>query len=135
MNVYIVGYNSNNMQRPRPDGTFIDIISKEEDNIKYPITCCFNRNYRKFYVVNHVQIHKVDIWWIISQMFMNLRNQNSLFILKVPDYYTFYSLWSLFDFRIRHHKSYNVKNTEMNVNFCFATSFEFSHFPLISFKF
>jgi hypothetical protein len=53
-NVYIVGYNSNNMQRPRPDGTFIDIISKEEDNIKYPITCCFNRNYRKFYVVNHV---------------------------------------------------------------------------------
>jgi hypothetical protein len=52
-NVYIVGRRSNNIHRLRPDGTFIDIILKEEDNIEYPITCCFNRNYRKLYVVNH----------------------------------------------------------------------------------
>ena len=53
-NVYIVGRYSNNIHRLRPDGTFIDIILKEEHNIKYPITCCFNRNYRKLYVVNNI---------------------------------------------------------------------------------
>jgi sugar lactone lactonase YvrE len=52
-NVYIVGYFSNNIHRLRPDGTFIDIILKEEDNIEYPVTCCFNGNYRKLYIVNH----------------------------------------------------------------------------------
>ena len=52
-NVYIVGRISNNIHRLRPDGTFIDIILKEEDNIKAPITCCFNRNYRKLYVVSN----------------------------------------------------------------------------------
>jgi hypothetical protein len=52
-NVYIVGRYSDSIHRLRPDGTFIDIILKEEHNIKYPITCCFNRNYRKLYVVNH----------------------------------------------------------------------------------
>ena len=52
-NVYIVGRYSNNIHRLRPDGTFIDIILKDEDNIKYPITCCFHRNYRKFYVLNN----------------------------------------------------------------------------------
>ena len=51
-NVYIVGHDSNNIHRLRPDGTFIDIILKEEDNIDDPRTCCFNRNYRKLYVVN-----------------------------------------------------------------------------------
>ena len=50
-NVYIVGYNFNNIHRLRPDGTFIDIILK--DDIKDPGTCCFNRNYKKLYVVNH----------------------------------------------------------------------------------
>jgi hypothetical protein len=53
-NVYIVGFNSKNIHRLRPDGTFIDIILKKEDNIKYPRTCCFNSNYRKLYVVNHL---------------------------------------------------------------------------------
>ena len=52
-NVYIVGCYSNNIHRLRPDGTFIDIILKEKDNIKYPLTCCFNRNYRKLYVLNN----------------------------------------------------------------------------------
>ena len=52
-NVYIVGRYSNNIHRLRSDGTFIDIILKEEDNTKYPLTCCFNRNYRKLYVLNH----------------------------------------------------------------------------------
>ena len=51
-NVYIVGFNSKNIHRLRPDGTFIDIILKKEDNIKLPRTCCFDRNYRKLYVVN-----------------------------------------------------------------------------------
>jgi streptogramin lyase len=32
-NVYIVGRYSNNIHRLRPDGTFIDIILKEEDNM------------------------------------------------------------------------------------------------------
>jgi sugar lactone lactonase YvrE len=41
-NVYIVGCLSNNIHRLRPDGTFIDIILTEEDNVHYPITCCFN---------------------------------------------------------------------------------------------
>ena len=52
-NVYIVGCLSNNIHRLRPDGTFIDIILTEEDNVNYPITCCFNGNYRKLYVVNN----------------------------------------------------------------------------------
>jgi sugar lactone lactonase YvrE len=51
-NVYIVGQDSNNIHRLRPDGTFIDIILKDKDNIEDPRTCCFNRNYRKLYVVN-----------------------------------------------------------------------------------
>jgi sugar lactone lactonase YvrE len=53
-NVYIAGFNSKNIHRLRPDGTFIDIILKKEDNIDYPRTCCFNRTYRKLYVVNHL---------------------------------------------------------------------------------
>ena len=53
-NIYIAGCYSNNIHRLRPDGTFIDIILKEEDNIKYPLTCCFNRNYRKLCVVNNI---------------------------------------------------------------------------------
>jgi hypothetical protein len=53
-NVYIVGRYSDNIHRLRPDGTLIDIILKEEDNIKYPLTCCFTRNYRKLYVVNNI---------------------------------------------------------------------------------
>jgi hypothetical protein len=52
-NAYIVGRYSNNIHRLRPDGTFIDIILKEEDTIDNPATCCFNRNYIKLYVANH----------------------------------------------------------------------------------
>ena len=53
-NVVILGCRSNNIHRLRPDGTLIDIILKEDDNIKYPEACCFNRNYRKVYVSNHI---------------------------------------------------------------------------------
>jgi hypothetical protein len=49
-NAYIVGCYSNNIHRLRPDGTFIDITLKKEDNIKYSLTCYFNR---KLYVVNN----------------------------------------------------------------------------------
>jgi hypothetical protein len=51
--VYIVGCLSNNIHRLRPDGTLIDIILTEEDNVNYQIKCCFNGNYRKLYVVNN----------------------------------------------------------------------------------
>ena len=53
-NIYIAGCYSNNIHRLRPDGTFIDIILKKEHNIDDPLTCCFNRNYRKLYVVNNL---------------------------------------------------------------------------------
>ena len=53
-NVVIVGCRSYNIHRLEPDGTFIDIILKEDDNIEYPEACCFNRNYRKVYVSNHI---------------------------------------------------------------------------------
>jgi len=43
-NVYILGRGSNQIHRLRSDGTFIDIILKEEDNIEYPAACCFSRN-------------------------------------------------------------------------------------------
>ena len=52
-NIYIVGLHSNNIHRLRPDGTIIDIILKEEDNIVIRIACCFSTNHRKLYVVNH----------------------------------------------------------------------------------
>jgi len=51
-NIYIVGRYSNNIHRLRTDGTFIDIILKEEDNINDPEACWFNRNYIKLYVAN-----------------------------------------------------------------------------------
>ena len=52
-NIYIVSRHSNNIHRLRPDGTFIDIILKEEDNIVRRIACCFSTSHRKLYVVNH----------------------------------------------------------------------------------
>lgn len=52
-NIYIVGHCSNNVHRLRPDGTLMDLILKEEDNIISPESCYFSRNYRKLYVVNN----------------------------------------------------------------------------------
>jgi hypothetical protein len=61
-NVYIVGRYSDNIHRLRPDGTFIDIILKEEHNITYVITITYSNVQRctvfwlRFYFSNRMTL-------------------------------------------------------------------------------
>jgi hypothetical protein len=65
-NVYIVGCLSNNIHRLRPDGTFIDIILTEEDNVNpsrlwssnlYFFTYLLSNYIYQFYIVIVIKRH------------------------------------------------------------------------------
>ena len=51
-NVYVLGWDSNNIVRLSPDGQNSDIIMKEEDGISHPVTFCFSRDFKKLFVSN-----------------------------------------------------------------------------------
>jgi sugar lactone lactonase YvrE len=51
-NVYVLGWESNNIVRLSPDGQNSDIIMKEEDGISHPVTFCFSRDFKKLFVSN-----------------------------------------------------------------------------------
>lgn len=51
-NILIVGSESCNIHRLRPNGTLIDIILKKEDGLDFPIAFCFGKDHTKLYVSN-----------------------------------------------------------------------------------
>ena len=51
-NVYVVGLGSNNILRLSPDGQNSDIIMKKEEDISYPVTFCFGRDFKKLFFVS-----------------------------------------------------------------------------------
>ena len=83
----------------------IDIILTEEDNVNYPITCCFNGNYRKLYVVNNysnvISVFNV-VWYVVikngNQINLKENKNNNQGLLKLTSYFdsldslTFYYL-------------------------------------------
>lgn len=58
-NVYVVGENSHNIHRISRNGSFIGIVSKDEDRLYYPQAICFNKDYTKLYIAN--KFHDIRI--------------------------------------------------------------------------
>ena len=50
--IYISGYQSNNIQRLSPDGTFRDIVLSERDGIDQPCGITFNNDLTKLFVIS-----------------------------------------------------------------------------------
>jgi hypothetical protein len=76
-NILIVGSESCNIHRLRPNGTLIDIILKKEDGLDFPIAFCFGKDHTKLYVSN-------SDGTVISQICILLLWQCLLSYLEVP---------------------------------------------------
>jgi hypothetical protein len=50
--VYISGYDSNDIHRLSPDGTFRDIILSEHDGVDGPLGITFNNDFTKLFILN-----------------------------------------------------------------------------------
>jgi hypothetical protein len=51
-NVYVVGYDTNSIQRLHSDGTLDCVVLNECDGVKEPLSICFNKSYDKLYLAN-----------------------------------------------------------------------------------
>ena len=51
---YISGYQSNDIQRLSPDGTFRDIVLNERDGIDRPWGIAFNKDFTKLFVISRI---------------------------------------------------------------------------------
>ena len=49
---YISGYDSNDIQRLSPDGTFRDIVLSEHDGVDRPRSITFNNDFTKLFIIN-----------------------------------------------------------------------------------
>ena len=52
-NVYVVGYDTNSIQRLHSDGTLDCVVLNEGDGVKRPVSICFNKSNDKLYLANH----------------------------------------------------------------------------------
>jgi hypothetical protein len=50
--VYISGYDSNDIHRLSPDGTFRDIVLSEHDGVDGPLGITFNNDFTKLCILN-----------------------------------------------------------------------------------
>ena len=50
--VYISEYDSNDIHRLSPDGTFRDIILSEHDGVDGPLGITFNNDFTKLFILN-----------------------------------------------------------------------------------
>jgi sugar lactone lactonase YvrE len=50
--VYISGYDSNDIHRLSPDGTFRDIVLSEHDGVDGPLGITFNNDFTKLFILN-----------------------------------------------------------------------------------
>ena len=51
-NVYISGYDSDDIHRLSPDGTFRDIVLSEDDGVDEPLGITFNHDFTKLFIIN-----------------------------------------------------------------------------------
>jgi hypothetical protein len=51
-NVYVVGYDTNTIQRLNSNCTVANRVLKESDEVKEPLSICFNKNSDKLYMAN-----------------------------------------------------------------------------------
>ena len=52
-NVYVAGYNTNTIQRLHSNGTVDCAVLNEGDEVKGPLSICFNKSCDKLYMANH----------------------------------------------------------------------------------
>ena len=51
-NVYICGYDSNDIRRLSPDGSFRDIVLSKHDGVDRPWSITFNNDFAKLFIIN-----------------------------------------------------------------------------------
>jgi sugar lactone lactonase YvrE len=51
--VYISGYDSDNIHRLSPDGTFRDIVLSKHDGVHGPRSITFNNDFTKLFIINN----------------------------------------------------------------------------------